>query len=173
MGFSLSGSQLLPLLSGRRAHQSQLSHFLAFRLEAKKRIVAVSLGIYVSQPMSSFRSIKQKCQRLWTCSFIPPSPKLLAQQKKIIRTDADVEAGLQRDCCSARDHNLCLSPFLCAPRPLSAKTFQEKLIWTLAFCSQAGSRSSWLHLCDQREREALQRSPVPPWGKEKLFSNAL
>lgn len=130
MGFSLSGSQLLPLLSGRRAHQSQLSHFLAFRLEAKKRIVAVSLGIYVSQPMSSFRSIKQKCQQLWTCSFIPPSPKLLAQQKKKkkIRTVADVEAGLQRDSCSARDHNLCLSPFLCAPRPLSAKTFQEKLI---------------------------------------------
>lgn len=139
MGFSLSGSQLLPLLSGRRAHQSQLSHFLAFRLEAKKRIVAVSLGIYVSQPMSSFRSIKQKCQQLWTCSFIPPSPKLLAQQKK----------KKNQDCCRCRGWTpkrflQCQrSQSLSLPFPLCSKTFECKDISREAHLNTGFLFSGW------------------------------
>lgn len=44
----LSGSPLLPLLSGSGAHQSQHAQSLAFRLGAKKRKVAAPLGIYGS-----------------------------------------------------------------------------------------------------------------------------
>lgn len=67
--------------SDRGAHQSQLGPFLALAPRAKERNVAVPWGIYGSQPLSSFRSLKQKCQLLWMSSFIPPLPKLLAQRK--------------------------------------------------------------------------------------------
>jgi len=121
VGCSLSGSQLLPLLSASRARQSQLSYFLAFRLEAKKRNVAESLGIYVFQSMSSFRSSEQKCQLLWMYSFIPPSPKVLAQQKKIYH-----------NCCRCRSwspkrFSQCQrSQSLSLPFLLCSKTFERK-----------------------------------------------
>lgn len=80
-GWDLSGSRLLPLQSGTGAHQNQPSQFVALGLGTKKRNVAVPLGIYGCPPLGSFRSLKQKCKLLWMSSFIPPLPKLVAQQK--------------------------------------------------------------------------------------------
>lgn len=102
--------------------------------------------IYVSQSTSSFRSIKQSvscygCALLSLCllnSWLSKNNN--NNNKKIktikIRTAADVESGLQSDSCGTRDHNLCLCPFFCVPRPLSTETFWEKYItqhWLLVF----------------------------------------
>lgn len=107
------------------------------------------------------------------CSFLPLSPELLAQQKVMIRTAADVETVLQRDSCSTRDHNLCLCSFFCSLRPLNADRVQEEAVSMLAACSQAGSRSPWVHPWDQREGAALLHSLLLPQGNEKLCSSAL
>lgn len=112
--------------------------------------------------MSAFRSIEQNWQVLWMCSFLLLSPKLLAQQKVMIRTAADVETVLQRDSCSTRDHNLCLCSFFCSLRPLNAEIVQEEAGSTLAACSQAGSRSPWVNPWDQREGAALLNSLCHP-----------
>lgn len=106
------------------------------------------------------------------CSFLPLSPKLLAQQKVMIRTAADVDCSPKRSLQHQRSQSLSLL-FL-----LFSKTFEcrdsSRGGWLNTGCLFSGWQQKPLSpSVRSKGRSCSPEQPLSPQGNEKLCSSAL
>lgn len=106
------------------------------------------------------------------CSFLPLSPKLLAQQKVMIRTAADVDCSPKRSLQHQRPQSLSLL-FL-----LFSKTFEcrdsSRGGWLNTGCLFSGWQQKSLSPSERSKgRSCSPAQPLSPRGNEKLCSSAL